>query len=86
MGRRKAHPPTSTAVSVFSEGVTESTQLCFHNKADCKVDINWINYDGKHQKYSTLNPQGSYSLSKSTAAETSSADTCYTFVLCFCAL
>jgi hypothetical protein len=68
MGRRKAPKPVPSApsaatVSVWTEGVTEPVQLCFHNTADCRVDINWIDYDGKHQKYSTIKAQGSYELS-----------------------
>jgi hypothetical protein len=72
MGRRKASQPAPSApsapsaptVSVWTEGVTEPVQLCFNNTADCRVDINWLDYDGNQQKYSTLKPKGSYALSR----------------------
>jgi hypothetical protein len=50
--------------SVFSASDSQPTQLCFQNKAQCSIDISWVNYEGGLQKYSTVQPGGIYTLSK----------------------
>lgn len=58
-----AEESSSVSASTFTEGETEPIQLCIHNKTDCTIDVNWVDYSGELQKYSTVHPDGSYCLS-----------------------